>query len=241
VTAQSARILDTITEGCRIQQLDDHSIVINLEGEITMKRLSGITMGLLVIAATVFGCAQMSSMMDTGWVTLIDGEKGLENFNRVGDANWRAEGGAIVADKGTGNANYLVSKNSYTNFQIRAEFWADHTTNSGIYIRASNPVKVGTANAYEVNIYDQAPRPEFSTGSIVNVARVMPIYKAGGKWNTYVITARDTQLQAVLNGVETITIYDSNFASGPFALQFGNRGKEPGGAIKWRKLQIKEL
>ena len=79
-----------------------------------MKRLSGITIGLLVIGFTVFGCAQMSSMydsvMDTGWVTLIDGDKGLENFHRVGDANWRAEDGAIVADKGKGG--FLVSKNS---------------------------------------------------------------------------------------------------------------------------------
>jgi hypothetical protein len=45
----------------------------------------------------------------------------------------------------------------------------------------------------------------------------------------------------VLNGFETVTVYDSKFASGPFALQFGNHGKQPGGAIKWRKVQVKEL
>ena len=32
-----------------------------------------------------------------------------------------------MADKGKGG--HLVSKNSYKDFQIRAEFWADHTTN----------------------------------------------------------------------------------------------------------------
>lgn len=206
-----------------------------------MKRLSGITMGLLVIAVSVFGCAQMSSLMDMGWVTLIDGEKGLDNWNRVGDANWRAEGGAIVADKGTGSANYLVSKKSYKDFVLRAEFWADHTTNSGIYIRAGDFTKITTKNAYEVNIYDQAPRPEFSTGSIVGFAKVNPIYKVGGKWNTYEITAKGPQLTAVLNGVQTITFQHSQFSEGPFALQFGNRGKETGGAIKWRKVQIKQL
>ena len=202
-----------------------------------MKRLSFIAASLLAVGLTVFGCATQ----DSGWITLIDGGKGLENFNRIGDANWRVEDGAIVADKGKGTANYLVSKNSYTNFQIRAEFWADHTTNSGIYIRASDPVKIGTANAYEVNIYDQAPRPEFGTGSIVNVARVMPIYKTGGKWNTYVITAKDTHISVELNGVQTVTMYDSKFASGPFTLQFGNRGKEPGGVIKWRKVEVRPL
>ena len=208
-----------------------------------MKRLSAITMGLLVIALTVFGCAQMSSLMDTGWVTLIDGEKGLENWNRVGNANWRAEGGAIVADKGTGNANYLVSKNSYKDFQIRAEFWADHTTNSGIYIRAGDPVKIGVKNAYEVNIYDQRPGQEYATGGIVDFAKVpVPIvHKAGGKWNTILITAKGSNLIVELNDVQTVNIQNGQFAQGPFALQFGNHGKVPGGAIKWRKVQIKPL
>src|SRR5262245_52478117 len=106
----------------------------------------------LAVVAFVFALAGCSMIpgMDGGWTTLIDGAKGLENWNRIGDANWRAEDGAIVADKGKGG--YLVSKNSYKDFQIRAEFWADHTTNSGIFIRAQDPNKVGADNAYEVNI-----------------------------------------------------------------------------------------
>ena len=103
-----------------------------------MKRSSVVTMGLLVIGVTVLGCACMSfGQSDAGWTTLIDGATGLDNWNRVGDANWRAEDGAIVADKGKGG--FLVSKNSYKDFQIRAEFWADHTTNSGIFIRCTDP------------------------------------------------------------------------------------------------------
>jgi hypothetical protein len=208
-----------------------------------MKRLSVVASSLLVVVFTAFGCAQMSSMYDsvTGWTTLIDGDKGLENFNRIGDANWRAEDGAIVADKGKGG--HLVSKKSYKDFQIRAEFWADDTTNSGIFIRASDPNKIGAKTAYEVNIFDQSPGQEFATGAIVYVAKVpVPIvYRAGGKWNTYEISAKGTHLRVVFNGVETVTVYDSKFASGPFSLQFGNRGKQPGGAIKWRKVQIKEL
>jgi hypothetical protein len=208
-----------------------------------MKRLTAITAALLVAALSVFGCAQMSSMMDSGWTTLIDGEKGLDNFNRIGDANWRAEGGAIVADKGKGG--HLVTKKSYTNFQIRAEFYAETNTNSGIFIRASDPNKIGSVNSYEVNIYDQRPGQEYATGGIVSYGRIPvpnpPGYKAAGKWNTMEITAKDTHLRVILNGIETVTIYDSKYASGPFSLQFGNHGKEPGGAIKWRKVQVKEL
>ena len=85
-----------------------------------MNRLSVVTIGLLIIGLTVLGGVYTSLGQDAGWVTLIDGTTGLDNWNRVGDANWRAEDGAIVADKGKGG--YLVSKNSYKDFQIRAEF-----------------------------------------------------------------------------------------------------------------------
>jgi hypothetical protein len=66
--------------------------------------------------------------------------------------------------------------------------------------------------------------------------------KAGGKWNTYEITAKGSQLTVVLNGVQTASVEDSKHAQGPFALQFGNGPNDaPGGAIKWRKVQIKPL
>jgi len=203
-----------------------------------MTRLSAIVTALLVAGLAAFGCSSMP-FGDSGWTTLIDGTAGLDNFNRIGDANWRAEDGAIVADKGKGG--YLVSKNSYKDFQIRAEFWADHNTNSGVFLRCADPNKAGAATCYEVNIYDERPGPEYSTGGIVDVAKVQPIYKAGGKWNTYEITAKGSQLTVVFNGVKTVDIQNSKHAQGPFALQFGNHGKAPGGAIKWRKVQIKPV
>lgn len=203
-----------------------------------MKRLSVVITTLLVVVFAVAGCGHRAP--GTGWVALIDGDKGLENWNRIGDANWRAEGGAIVADKGKGG--HLVSKNSYKDFEIYAEFWADHTTNSGIFFRASDPNKIGADNAYEANIYDQRPGPEYGTGAIVNFAMVNPMPKAGGKWNTYEITARGPELTLVLNGVVTVHTRDSKFAQGPFSLQFGNGPKNaPGGAIKWRVVQIRPL
>lgn len=205
-----------------------------------MKRFSFITMGLLVVALTLTGCGQMPP--GSGWVTLIDGDKGLENWNRIGDANWRAEGGAIMADKGKGG--HLVTKNSYKDFEIYAEFWADETSQSGIFFRISDPNKIGATTAYEANIYDQRPGAEYSTGSIVNFASVPvpPVYKTGGKWNTYVITAKGPELTVVFNGIVTAYIRDGSFAQGPFSLQFGNRAKgAPGGPIKWRKVQIRPL
>jgi hypothetical protein len=84
-----------------------------------MKRL--LALFTLAAAVLVAGCASYSP--SEGWVTLIEGDKGMENFDRIGDADWRTEGGAIVATKGKGG--YLVSKKSYKDFDLYVEFWAN--------------------------------------------------------------------------------------------------------------------
>ena len=195
---------------------------------------------ILLLTAALAGCAQ-SPTSDSGWTTLIDGARGIENWNRVGDANWRAEDGAIVADGG--KAGFLVSKSAYRNFQIRAEFWAAHNANSGIYMRCSDPAALTDKNCHEANIFDERPDPKFGTGGIVHIAPVTASHKTGGKWNVYEITVTGTQAVVVLNGVETARTDKLTFTEGPFALQYGTLPPKglPGGAIKWRKVQIRPL
>jgi len=203
-----------------------------------MKRY-GLAAAAVVVALA--GCAQMR-LPGMGWQTLVDGDKGLENFNPIGDANWHPEGGAIVADKG--KAGFLVTKNSYGDFELRAEFYADTDTNSGVFIRCANPQKIGSDTCYEVNIWDIRPEPKYGTGAIVDVAAVaVPIVNtAGGKWNVYEITAKGSQLTVRLNGVETANVQDSKHAAGPFALQMGPGVKGvQGGPIKFRKVQVRPL
>ena len=101
-------------------------------------------MSILVAAFALAACASLSG--SSGWTLLVDGAKGMDNFYPIGDANWRAEDGAIVADPKP-VASYLISKNSYSDFEIDAEFWADHTTNSGIFLRLSNTKEVTAANS----------------------------------------------------------------------------------------------
>lgn len=193
---------------------------------------------LLALTTALAGCAGWPP----GTTTLIDGERGLENWNRIGDANWRAEGGAIVADRGKGG--FLVSKTNYKDFVLTAEFWAASDTNSGIFIRAQDPAKITADNAYEINIWDIRPDPTYATGAIVGFAPVpVPtVYKAGGRWNTLEITARGDEISVRLNGVQTVALRNGKFASGPFALQYGpGVNGATGGPIKWRKVQIRPL
>ena len=203
-----------------------------------MKKL--LTLGTALLLAA---CSSMPSWMPGGgWTTLIDGEKGMENFTRIGGANWRAEGGAIVADK-TPDNSYLVTKESYKDAVIRVEFWAAPLTNSGVFVRAQDRNKVGADNAYEVNIYDARPGPEYATAAIVNFAKtpVPSPYKAADKWNTFEITMKGPTITVVFNGQKTVELQNAKLLEGPFALQFGLHGKVPGDPIKFRKVQVKPL
>lgn len=186
------------------------------------------------IALALAGCASVDQAM--GWTTLIDGDRGLENFNRVGDANWVAAEGTVQASSGGANPGYLVTRNSYRDFTLRAEFWASDDANSGIFVRCQNPAQITDENCYEANIFDQRPDPTYGTGAIVKVAKVdQPMPKAGGKWNTYEVLARGDHLVLILNGVKTVDVRDAKLAQGPIALQWGR------GTIKWRKVQVKPL
>ena len=71
-----------------------------------MTRIASITC--TFAAALLLGaCAQLGI---GGWTTLVDGNKGLENFNRVGEANWTGIDGAIQATAGGSTPAYLVTK-----------------------------------------------------------------------------------------------------------------------------------
>ena len=198
--------------------------------EITMKRL--VALALVVLVA---GCAQVKGWMGEDWTTLLEGAKGMENWNRVGNANWRAVDGAVQADASEKGAGYLVSKKSYGDFALRVEFWASDDANSGIYMRCANPAVITDKSCYEANIFDQRPDPTYGTGAIVHLAKVSPMPKAGGKWNTFEITAKGSRLSVVLNGQRTAALDDKQFASGPLALQWGR------GVIKFRKVEIRPL
>jgi hypothetical protein len=199
-----------------------------------MNRIASVFFTLVTLLIGLNGCATNGT--GAGWTTLLDGEKGLENFNRLGEANWTAVDGAIQATLSPSGSSHLVSKKSYKDFILRVEFWTTDDGNSGVHMRCSDPSDLSSSNCYEVNIYDQREDPSYGTGGIVNASKVFEPYpKAGGKWNTFEITARGDHLIVVFNGVKTADVRDSKHASGVFGLQWGR------GTIKFRKVEIRSL
>ncbi|MCA1399455.1 DUF1080 domain-containing protein [Bradyrhizobium sp. BRP56] len=197
------------------------------------KHLSILAAGFVIGAAALQFSTAASG--DDGWVTLLDSSK-KGDWDEVGKANWAMKDGALVADKLDGkDLSYLVSKNQYKDFQIRAEFWTDEDANSGIFIRCESNKVIDSKVCYEVNIFDKRPDPTYGTGAIVDVGKVDPMPKAAGKWNVYEITAQGPHFVVTLNGQKTVDAQDSKHANGYIALQYGS------GVVKFRKVQIKPL
>ncbi len=198
-----------------------------------------LTLALPLIAAGRHALAQPS-----GWTPLFNG-RNTEGFDPVGNANWRIEDGALVADRGNG---FLVTRASFGNFEMRTEVWVDTHTNSGIFIRASDPANITSSNSYEVNLWDERPVQRYGTGAIVDVGAVDPMPRAGGRWNLLEITARGDSLSVTLNGQKTVDgARDSRFASGRIALQHGDGIRDAAGVVndrgmvRFRKVEIRTL
>jgi hypothetical protein len=199
-------------------------------------RALAYAVGLIIVAAAIYTVPQATGQTGPGWVSLFDGKTIGSEWNRVGETNWRVEDGAIIADKRTSKtAAHLVTKAKYKDFQVYVEFWASDDANSGIFLRCQDPANITDRSCYEVNIFDQRPDPTYGTGAIVNFVEVNPMPKAGGKWNTYEITAKGRQITVVLNGEKTAELHNGLFAEGLLTLQHG------AGVIKFRKVAVKPL
>jgi hypothetical protein len=201
-----------------------------------MTRILAAFAALLLIGfAAINGTTTATGQTGDGWIQLFNG-KNLDGWTPTNDEiNWRVEDGAIVADKKKGKGgNHLVSKNSYKDHMIYAEFWTSEDANSGIFVRC-NPKQVGAKTCYEVNIYDKRPDPSYGTGSIVYFAEVNPMPKAAGKWNTFEITAKGRNITVAMNGKKTVNLHNGMFEQGHFTLQYGS------GVVKFRKVAVKPL
>ncbi len=202
--------------------------------QMTSKRVIQLALA-LGISGFAANYVVPAASQDTGWTTLFDG-KNLDEWNQVGESNWHVENGAVIADKMAGKeAGYLVSKKSYKNFIVRVEFWPSDDANSGIYFRCLDPKKITDRTCYEANIFDQRPEPSYGTGAITRYVEINPMPKAGGKWNTYEVTANGRDITVVLNGQTTAKLRNGMFDEGPIALQHG------AGTIKFRKVEVKPL
>jgi hypothetical protein len=167
-----------------------------------------------------------------GWRTLLNGSD-LSGWTAVGDANWRVEDRAARADRST-MASFLVSEDSFADFDLELEFWVDTQANSGVFLRCQDAGTITDTSCYEANIFDTRPDQTYRTGSIVNVAEPAEFVYTGGQWNRLKVTADGKRLQVTLNGRRMVDTEDSRFSRGPIALQYA------AGTVMFRNVKIRE-
>jgi hypothetical protein len=192
-----------------------------------------MTRGRRVLPALAAVALVAPASAQTEFESLFDG-MGLAGWTTAGEAAWNVADGTVSADAGP--TIFLVSNGSYRDFELRVEFWVSDDANSGVFIRCASRIEISATACYEVNIYDTRPDPTYGTGAIVNIAAVSPMPKAGGRWNTMVITAREDKFSVTLNGRRTVeAARDATHREGPFALQ------RAAGTVKFRKVEIRRL
>lgn len=182
---------------------------------------------------TLFGAllyATISSANATH--SLFDGSN-LDQFNKVGDANWQVAEKNAEANQGNG---FLVTKESFSTFTLSLEFYADKETNSGVFFRCSHPTAIDDKKCYEMNIFDSRPDQTYRTGSIVNIAPPLKKVDTEQRWNKLEIQVESQRFTVRINGEKTV---DTSLApvlkEGPIALQFAK------GGIKFRNVKLAKI
>jgi hypothetical protein len=170
---------------------------------------------------------------DGEWTVLFDGSS-IDGWNMIGDAAWMLDptDDSVMASMGSG---FLVTPESYRDFELEVEFWVDEPANSGVFIRCSDPMTINDQNAYEVNIFDTRPDQTYRTGSLVNFSPPTEVIDAAGQWNTFRIRAEGAHVTVDFNGVRTVDIEDDTYTEGPVGLQYG------AGSVKFRNVRIRPL
>ena len=199
-----------------------------LSSVIRRVRRAATVLSLVLLAA----CGGASDVDEEGWRTLLNGSD-LSGWNVVGDANWSVEAGAVRADRNTA-PSFLVSEDSFADFELELEFWVDPQANSGVFLRCQDPATITDTSCYEANIFDARPDQTYRTGAIVNVAEPAEFAYTGGQWNRLAITADGNRLQVTLNGRTMVDTEDARLSRGPIALQHA------AGTVMFRNVKLRE-
>ena len=196
-----------------------------------MRALPRLLFSLVCLSGASAALPSSAWSQDAEWTTLFDGSS-LDGWRILGDANWELGDGAVSATEGSG---FLLTGESYGDYEFSVEFWVDEPANSGIFIRCQDPEAVRDTNCYEVNIFDTRADQTYRTGGIVHIASPSEVIDAGGQWNTYLIRAEGSRLVVTLNGTRVVDVNDDQFSSGPIALQYG------AGVVRFRNVRIRAL
>lgn len=171
-----------------------------------------------------------------GETVLFDG-KSLAGWHSEGDAKWRVDSGAIVAD--AGGDGWLRSDKVYSDFVLSLEYRNPPKGNSGIFLGAtkeSNPQeRCNPLRSFEFQINNEDPK--WATGSVeFHLQRLVPVNPAPNQWHRVEMTLRGGRLLATLDGQKILDGPLPGYKPGYIGLQH-----HQGSKIEFRNIRIQDL
>jgi hypothetical protein len=169
--------------------------------------------------------------IDDGWILLFDGES-LFGWHAEGPSKWEVRDGAIVTEPS--GMGWLRSGSQFADYVLKLEFRAAATANSGIFLRSATTGEPHVTG-YELQIWNENPKPEYRTGSLVNHASARNARFKPGVWNAYEINVQGDKWLVKLNGKKVLEATEGKSRLGHIGMQSN------GHQIEFRNIKLKPL
>lgn len=165
-----------------------------------------------------------------GWILLFDGETDF-GWKAASKANWKVADGAISVSEG--EKGLFCTTSEYGDYVLKADFRAEKSTNSGIFLRTPLVPTDPTADCYELNIApDDNP---FPTAGFVGRKKSDGGHTTGD-WQSFEVTAEGGHFTVKLDGKLVLDYVDPKLIPrGRIGLQLNS------GPVSFRNIKLKPL
>jgi 3-keto-disaccharide hydrolase len=196
-------------------------------------RFKSAAMILLSLASAMAPSVQAA--VPAGWYALFDG-KTLSDWENRGAGDWRMTTVGVV--KGEGKYSVLLSPQSYTNFEFKAQVTLNADGNSGVYFRATptGTLKQGGAQGYEAQLSNSDPQ---KTGSLYNFVVIKERLVPENAWFRIHIAAAGNRIIIRLNEKTVVDYIDkkNTYQAG----RIGFQQHHVGSSVMFRNAIIRPL
>ena len=211
------------------------STKVSCRSSVVMTMLYGLLASLVIASPQLLDAGENNTLTEEeladGWILLLDGQT-LFGWEATSRADWKVAEGVMSVEEG--EPGLLCTTSEFGDYELRLDFRAPATTNSGVFLRTAVGPKDPSSDCYELNIAGVDLSP-FPTGSLVGRKRGAPPLDAG-KWHSYHVTARGGHFVVRLDGQAVLDYTD------PVPLGRGRIGLQlNSGKVEFRNIKLKPL
>ena len=176
-------------------------------------------------------------------VSLFNGEN-LDGWRTHGTELWYVEDGELVCESGPDAAyGYLVTEQTFRDFDLTVDFLQEADGNSGVFFRSSVEGTVVSGWQAEVappGLFTGGIYESYGRGWLVQPDPSLDGALRMGDWNTLRVRAVGDRVTTWLNGTRMVDLDDGRIgeAEGSIALQIHDGG---GIKVRWRDIRVVDL